>query len=162
MSHSFLGKPAALFEKMDIDWAPSINVGHNKVRFNPLQSKVRHERQRQHSKGKHEESEKVCNVFIPPKRSSCVTEDAMPAIYETFTSVSTITKASSSHNENNSQTDLKSKDILDMECQLKKLMSELRAEITDSLTQMQYEEGTEAGFENRDEKVLFCTGLPNL
>ena len=61
-----------------------------------------------------------------------------------------------------SQTDLKSKDISDMECELKQLRSELRAEISDSLTQMQYEEGTEAWFENRDEKVLFYTGLPNL
>ena len=61
-----------------------------------------------------------------------------------------------------SQTDTKSKDISNMEGKIRQLRSELRVEIIDPLTALQYEQGTEAWFENRDEKVLFYIGLPNL
>ncbi|XP_036006874.1 uncharacterized protein LOC118567034 [Fundulus heteroclitus] len=152
-AHFVTGKPAALFDCDNPDWAPSLLLGHSKVKPASDLTASRKERvqQRAHKRKLYDAAESLISLsksFKPNKDLEISGVEPLPDTDETLTA------------EPNSvacQTDISMSLIDDMQSELNRLTQEnmeLRIKVEESTV-------CQRTFENDDGKVKFYTGLPS-
>ena len=165
--HFLSGKPAALFETSNVDWVPSLTMGYGDVEASTARVVSASNRAaRRHSGKRKFESEHAAQASSSTTAAAEEGDTSAPPAPE---SVDFVVEREENTNESGDktndidpgeksvQTDMKCKDISLLQDEMKSITSELcnlRLEVRMNKV------GTEDWF-NSDEKVNFCTGLPN-
>lgn len=164
--HFVSGKPAALYERSSVDWVPSLYMGYNNdvnTTQRSLAAASRDERRKDRKRKLEDsfeqvvptassssslssnENQPITNIIVDFEISAATTSDHVPVNCNTSSTFV--------------QTDMKMKDLSSLEDSVNGLASQLcklRLEVNLSAV------GVKEWYDDKDDKVLFYTGLPNI
>ncbi|XP_069114764.1 uncharacterized protein [Argopecten irradians] len=144
--HFVSGKPADLYNESDIDWAPSVNLGHTKKIAQQTPDRGLRNRERHSKKKRMETAQSLISLSLstntPSPEPECELEELDPVQDETEGTAS--------------QTDLEGGLMFSMENELNRLIGEN----VDLKTQLTANQISEDMFRHNDDKVKLFTGLP--
>lgn len=141
----FPGKPSSLYDHTNPDWAPTLNLGHGKVKQSASTSDSNRHKRSLVRREKKKSMDAATTILQPQHASEEVNDDdAMSTDSDSGTAT---------------QTDLNSETVSAMQAELQRLITENRT-LKDKLNQEQ-NRFDENFFKNDQEKVKYYTGLPD-
>ncbi|XP_062571986.1 uncharacterized protein LOC134233943 [Saccostrea cucullata] len=154
--HFESGKPAPLYREADLDWGPSVNLGHQKVLATPTLTRGKRLKERKGRIKCVEAAKSLISLFDARESELC--EEACVGVDSTSSTSASDSDVTESETDIGkcTQTDLTSDVIGAMNSELNRLTVE-NIQLREKLASVTISEDT---FKDDDEKVKLFTGLP--